>query len=60
MAKALTTQKNRLMCVELLLEKGANPNFAAEKVNMTPLHWACYNDDADVAWTLLKKMTDLG
>ena len=52
-AKADSTRENRLKCVRLLLAKGAEPNFVAQKVKMTPLHWAAYNDDADVAWSLL-------
>ena len=30
------------MCVKILLNEGADVNFATKKLNMTPLHWAAY------------------
>ena len=59
-SKSPATKEARYRCVSLLLSKGAEPNVEAPKVNMTPLHWACYNDDADVVWALLTKMRSRG
>ena len=55
-AKDSTTQENRRRCVKLLLDHGANPNFVCDKVKMTPLHWAAYNNDSKVAIMLMRAM----
>ena len=60
MSKSQQTKDDRFECVSLLLSKGAEPNIAVDKVHMTPLHWACYNDDADVVWLLLNEMKSRG
>ena len=49
-----TVKMNRLQIVKMLVEKGANLNFKREKVELTPLHWAAYNDDAELVRYLLK------
>ena len=47
-------KENRIRIVKLLLEKGADPNAKSTYVRMSPLHWAAYNDDADVVELLLQ------
>ena len=46
---------DRYAVVKLLIEKGADVNIQANLVKMTPLHWACYNNDFDVVKLLLDK-----
>ena len=45
----------RLEIVKMLVEKGADLNYQREVVGLTPLHWAAYNDDADLCRYLLSK-----
>lgn len=39
------TKKKRLETVKILKEHGADINVQSNKIKMTPLHWAAYNDD---------------
>lgn len=43
----------RLETAKLLVKKGADVNFVREVVGLTPLHWAAYNDDAELVRFLL-------
>lgn len=43
----------RLETAKLLVGSGANVNFVREVVGLTPLHWAAYNDDAELVRFLL-------
>ena len=45
---------NRYNIVKLLIDQGADVNIVAKHVNMTPLHWAAFNNDAQVVNLLLK------
>ena len=38
-------KENRSKCVELLLEQGADTDFATHKLQMTAMHWAAYHGD---------------
>ena len=44
---------NRLRCVEILLENGADCNIKTKKLSMTAMHWAAYNNDAKVIKLLI-------
>ena len=60
LARDDSTKARRMKVVDLLLNNGAEPNYVANKVNMTPLHWAAYNDDAAVTRRLLYEMKNKG
>ena len=45
---------NRLRCVKTLLSNGSLASFRTALLGMTPLHWAAYYGDAEVADELLK------
>ena len=51
--------ENRLKCVELLLEHGADTGFATNKIKMTAMHWAAYHGDDKVVKLLLDKGTEM-
>ena len=42
------TRQKRMECVKILIEKGANVNYRTPKLQMTPLHWAAYQGDAEM------------
>jgi ankyrin repeat protein len=44
---------DRIKCVEILLEAGANVNHAKKVTKLTPLHWAAFNDDKKVVKYLM-------
>ena len=54
-ARTDSVKHKRLRIARLLVEKGANVNQVREVVNMTPLHWAAFHDDADLVRFLLAK-----
>ena len=41
-------RQKRIEIVKFLLDKGANVNFRTPKLQMTPLHWAAYQGDAEL------------
>ena len=45
----------RLKIVKMLVDKGADVNFTRQVVLLTPMHWAAYNDDAELCRFLLSK-----
>ena len=45
----------RQKCVQILIKEGADVNFATPKINMTPLHWAAYQNDNLMVELLLKE-----
>lgn len=54
-SKAASTKDSRMRCVKALVGYDADINFVVNKVNMSALHWAAYNDDAAVCEYLLKQ-----
>ena len=52
-SRSEAVKSSRLQIVKMLVEKGADLNFKREKVELTPLHWAAYNDDAELCRYLL-------
>ena len=54
-SRTAAVKVKRMEIAKLLLEKGANINFTREVVGLTPLHWAAYNDDAELCRFLLAK-----
>lgn len=52
-ASSQSIKEKRLYIVKMLVEKGADLNFTREVVELTPLHWAAYNDDAELVRYLL-------
>ena len=56
--KTPETQKKRIECVNILLDRRLNDkiadvNFMTDKLNMTPLHWAAYQSDEQMVELLL-------
>ena len=49
------TMIKRQKCVQILIKEGADVNFATPKINMTPLHWAAYQNDNLMVELLLKE-----
>mmetsp|Transcript_7234 Transcript_7234/g.10125 ORF Transcript_7234/g.10125 Transcript_7234/m.10125 type:complete len:175 (+) Transcript_7234:33-557(+) len=47
-----SVKAKRLEIAKMLIEKGANIDFC-ETIGLTPLHWAAYNDDAELCRFLL-------
>ena len=45
----------RQKCVQILIKEGADVNFATKRINMTPLHWAAYQNDNLMVELLLKE-----
>ena len=41
--------------MNILIREGANVNFSTPKINMTPLHWAAYQNDNLLVELLLKE-----
>jgi len=56
LAKLVKTKLDRQMCVKILLDCHADPNFKTLKNKMTPLHWASYQGDP----VLVKMLIDNG
>jgi len=56
-AKMNRTKENRLKIAKCLVEQGADIN-AEDSIGMTALHWACYNDDANLVRFLLERKAD--
>ena len=54
-ARSPGVKEKRLLIAKLLVAKNANINFVREVVNLTPLHWAAYNDDRELCRFLLSK-----
>lgn len=54
-ARAQSVKEKRLIIAKMLIEKGADFNFTREVVDLTPLHWAAYNNDAELCRYLLAK-----
>ena len=52
--KLFATKEKRLEVVTILVKEGADINVVSRMVNMTPLHWAAYNDDPNLVVFLLK------
>ena len=52
-ANSQSIKQKRLQITKMLVEKGADLNFTREVVELTPLHWAAYNNDAELVRYLL-------
>ena len=52
-SKSEGVKAKRLEIVKMLAKEGANLNFTREVVLLTPMHWAAYNDDAELCRFLL-------
>ena len=46
--------KDRLACVKILIDQGANVNFISGNEKMTPLHWAAYHNDFETVKLLVQ------
>ena len=53
-ASSPDTRMKRKLCVEALIKRGADINYITPKLNMTPLHWAAFQGDAELVQLLLE------
>ena len=52
-SKTDSVKIKRLEIARMLVSKGADINYTRDVVGLTPLHWAAYNDDAELCRFLL-------
>lgn len=57
-SKSEGVKAKRLKIVKMLVKEGASVNFIREVVLLTPLHWAAWNDDAELCRFLLVNGAD--
>ncbi|KAK7044725.1 ankyrin-3-like protein [Favolaschia claudopus] len=58
-SRNVLTQSNNLELLRFFLERGVDPN-GRDDVNYTPLHYACAQDDADVALAFVDLLLEFG